>query len=208
MQSSIVVGLTGQTGAGKTTVSKMLTDRGYQVILADLIARQVVEKGSQCLLDLALEFGIEILDGEGNLRRRALGDIVFRDEAKRQRLGKITFPYIQDEITRQIGRFRDSGAAVVFLDAPTLFESGSDKFCDKVVSVVAPKDLRLKRLLERDADYSLEELENRIAAQHDDAFYTSRSDFVIQNDDNMAALRVHLMEMLETVCPGYSPMSD
>lgn len=201
----IVVGLTGQTGAGKSTVSEMLVDRGYRVIDADEVARFVVEKGKQCLLDLALEFGIEILDAEGNLRRRALGAMVFRDKKKRQRLNQITFPYIQAEIARRTEEFRLSGDLVIFLDAPTLFESGSEKFCDKVVSVVAPAPLRLRRLLMRDIDYSREELENRIAAQHEDDFYAKRSDFVIRNDSTMADLRFQLVEMLEYVCSGVQP---
>lgn len=199
---NIVVGLTGQTGAGKTTVSAMLTDRGYRVIDADLVARQVVEKGNKCLLDLALEFGIEILDEEGNLNRRKLGRIVFGDKEKRIRLNQITFPYIQEEIQERTRQFHKEGERVVFLDAPTLFESGSDSFCDKVVSVIASADLRLKRLLDRDMDYTREELENRIAAQHNDQFYATRSDFVIRNDGSTTHLRVQIIEMLDVVCGG------
>ena len=89
----------------------------------------------------------------------------------------------------------------MFLDAPTLLESGSDSFCDKVVSVIATEELRLKRLLERDLRYTREEIENRIAAQHEDAYYVSRSHFVIRNDGDMVNLRVQVVEMLERCCP-------
>lgn len=199
---SVVVGLTGQSGAGKSTVSALLASHGCHIIDADVVARQVVQKGKKCLLDLAVEFGIEILDGDGNLNRRKLGAIVFSDAEKRDRLNRITFPYIQAEIRDEIACCRLAGKTMIILDAPTLLESGSDSFCDKVVSVVAPEELRLRRLLERDLKYTREELESRIAAQHDDEFYISRSGFVIRNDGSMTHLRVQLMEMLEYCYPG------
>lgn len=200
-QKSVVIGLTGQTGAGKSTVSAMLADRGFRVIDADLVARQVVEKGKKCLIDLALEFGIEILDGEGNLNRRKLGRMVFADREKRKRLNQITFPYIQEEILEQIEGFRRKGDTVIFLDAPTLFESGSERFCDRVVSVVAPRELRRERILVRD-ELTFSEAENRMSSQQDDEYYASRSDFVIRNDGSMTHLRVQLIEMLELCCRG------
>lgn len=198
-QNSIVVGLTGQTGAGKTTVSQLLVERGYPVIDADLVARHVVEKGNKCLLDLALEFGIEILDGNGALNRRKLGDMVFGDKAKRAKLNKITFPYIQEEILERIAAYKREGEALIFLDAPTLLESGSDVYCDCVVSIIAPVGMRLHRLLERDRDYTREELESRIAAQHGDEYYVSRSHFILRNDGDETNLRVQLVEMLNFV---------
>lgn len=200
----IVVGLTGQTGAGKSTVSRLLSSRGYRVIDADIVARQVVQKGNECLLELALEFGTRILDAEGNLNRRKLGAMVFADRAKRQRLNQITFPYIQEEIRTQLEALRRSGEPVVFLDAPTLFESGSDRFCDKVVSVVAKKSLRLARILARDK-ITEQEAENRIASQFDDEYYQSRSDFTIRNDSDLTALRIQVLEMLDICCNGARP---
>lgn len=198
MKKTIIVGLTGQTGAGKSVVSGLLTDRGFRVIDCDKVARQVVEKGTSCLLDLSIEFGTEILNADGTLNRKRLGAIVFSDKAKQKRLGQITFPYIQEEIFTMVTRLRDSGEQVVFLDAPTLIESGTDKSCDKVVSVIAPAEERFIRIVRRD-DLTAEEAERRMKAQHDDAFYTDRSDFVIVNDGDMTALRVKVMEMLNAV---------
>lgn len=204
-QKTIIVGLTGQTGAGKSTVSALLSSRGYRVIDADLVARQVVEQGSQCLVDLVCEFGIEILEGDGTLNRRKLADIVFRDAAKRKVLNRIIFPYIQKEIVEVLEGCRQTGEPIVFLDAPTLIESGTHQFCDKVVSVLAPQQIRLKRLLARDADLSLEAIENRMSAQHDDTYYTTHSDFVIHNDGEESALRVQILEMLDLVLRAGDP---
>jgi dephospho-CoA kinase len=180
----------------------MLRDRLYRVIDADVVARGVVERGKKCLIDLALAFGAEILERDGSLNRRKMGEIVFGSKEKRLRFNEIIFPYIQEEIENEIAASAAKGYRVVFLDAPTLFESGSEKFCDKIVSVIAPKEVRRERLLARDQNRTPEEIDKRIAAQHDDEFYTSRSNFVIVNGGDMNALRFQLLEMLELCCRG------
>ena len=195
---AIVVGLTGQTGAGKSTVSEILISRDYPVIDADVVARRVVSKGKKCLLELALEFGIEILNVDGTLNRKKLGETVFTDKQKRIRLNQITFPYIQEEILNEVERLRQKGVPVIFLDAPTLFESGTDQYCNKVVSVIAPQTVRLERILERDP-ITPQEAQSRMRSQHDDAFYTQKSDFVIQNNGDLSELRVRVMEMLDFI---------
>ncbi len=191
-----IIGLTGQTGAGKSTVGSLLTGRGYHIIDADLVARQVVESGEQCLLDLAIEFGIEILNVDGTLNRKKLADIAFHDKDKRLKLNQITHPFIIAEIKKQAEKYLDRGELVVFLDAPTLFESGADSMCDKIVSVIAPRSVRLERISQRDR-LTQDEALARIGAQHDDSFYTQRSNFVIENTSDTSALRVKIMEMLE-----------
>lgn len=203
---TIVVGLTGQTGAGKTLVSQMLKDRGFTVIDADVVARQVVKKGEECLLELVLEFGAAILDESGSLNRRKLGSMVFADKEKRKRLNQITFPHIQRAIQTELAHMRDKGVPVVFLDAPTLFESGSDSYCDKVISVVADRDVRLERIVERDG-ISEDDAVNRINSQHDDDYYRSKSDFTIENSSTHTHLRVQMMEMLNVCCKGV-PMPE
>lgn len=195
-KKGILIGLTGQTGAGKSTVCSLLKSRGYSVIDADLIARQVVDRGEKCLLDLAIEFGIEILNADGTLHRRKLADIVFNDKEKRVRLNQITHPYILDEIKLQTDALLEKGERVVFLDAPTLFESGGDALCDKIVSIVAPVGLRASRIKSRDI-LTEDEASARIGAQHGNKFYAERSDFVIENSSDMSALRVLVMEMLD-----------
>lgn len=195
-RNGLVIGLTGQTGAGKSTVCTLLTNRGLRVIDADLVARRVVESGEKCLLDLAIEFGIEILNADGTLNRRRLADIAFRDKEKRMRLNQITHPYILAEIQAESEALLRAGATAVFLDAPTLFESGGDALCDKIVSIVAPVEDRIIRIMSRDGLTRNQALA-RVRAQHHDAFYTERSDFVIENGADLSALRVLVIEMLE-----------
>lgn len=198
VKQGMIIGLTGQTGAGKSTVCELLLGRGYKIIDADEVARKVVEKGGQCLLDLAIEFTIEILNEDGSLNRKKLAEIAFPDRDKRMRLNEITHPYILAEIRGQADKLIANGAKFVFLDAPTLFESGGDVMCDKIVSVVAPKRIRLERIIRRD-NLTEAQAKERIGAQHGDSFYSYRSDFTIRNESDISALRVLVMEMLEKI---------
>ena len=197
-KNGLLVGLTGQTGAGKTTVSGYLIRLGYRVIDADLVARQVVAGGSRCIAELATAFGMDIILRDGTLDRRKLGDIIFADKEKRAKLNRIIFPYIQDEIFGEVERLRHDGVNVIFLDAPTLFESGSDKECDLIVSVIAPLRLRLARIMARDR-LGEKQAMNRIKSQQEDEFYTSRSDFVIVNDKDLGQLREQLDSLTQKI---------
>ena len=134
---NIVLGLTGQTGAGKSTLCQYLQQKGCSIIDADQVARDVVEKGSDCIADVILEFGIEYLNMDGSLNRRKLAESVFTDKAKLKKLNDIMFPYIIRNIEEKIQLKKEAEEGIIVLDAPTLFESGCDKFCDKVVSVIA-----------------------------------------------------------------------
>lgn len=192
----IVIGLTGQSGAGKTLVSRMLKERNLAVINADQVARDVVDKGKECLLDLAVQFGVGILTPDGYLDRKKLSDEVFDDPEKLKHLNRIIFPYITKEIDNQIDTMKRSGERLVVLDAPTLFESGYDKKCDRVISVLASRDERMHRIVMRDR-ITYEDAERRLNAQHDDAFYASRSDFVLENNGSMEDLRIQIVELID-----------
>lgn len=185
---NIVLGLTGQTGAGKSTLCQYLQQKGCTVIDADQVARNVVEKGSACIADIVLEFGVEYLTMDGNLNRRKLAESVFTDKTKLKKLNDIMFPYIINMIREQIEQTKEADDGIILLDAPTLFESGCDKFCDRVVSVIASQDVRCHRIIERDR-LSEDEAMHRITAQHSDAFYIERSWIVVQNNSDAADLQ-------------------
>ncbi|MCL2580248.1 MAG: dephospho-CoA kinase [Oscillospiraceae bacterium] len=194
-KTGLLVGLTGQTGAGKTTVSGYLLRLGHRVIDADVMARHVVAKGGNCLLDLAVTFGGEIILADGTLDRKKMGDIIFSDKEKRMIFNKIIFPYIQEGIFDEVERMREDGAPIIFLDAPTLFESGTHTNCDRIISVIAPLVFRKERIISRDK-LTDEQAVNRIKSQHDDEFYTSRSDYVICNDKDLGALRERVDQVI------------
>lgn len=195
MAQSVVVGLTGQTGAGKTTVSDALRNEDFFVIDADLVARQVVEAGSNCIMDIVLAFGCQFLNENGTLNRRRLGREVFGNKKKLKKLNSIMFPYIIDAIKQEIEKGKKAGSTVIVLDAPTLFESGADTFCDIVVSVIASEPIRLHRIMSRDSLNEVEAL-NRIHAQHNDEYYTSRSWKVINNSTELESLNRQINKLI------------
>ena len=195
----MVIGLTGPTGAGKSSVSGILREwRGVVVIDADQVSREVVKKGKRCLVDLAVESSPLIIDADGNLNRKKLAQVVFTDREKLRTLNRIIFPYIVEETEMAIMRARTEGARAIFLDAPTLYESGANALCDKVVAVISDSTRRLQRIIQRDG-LTPQEAMNRMTSQHDDEFYTSRADYVIRNNDSMAELRLAVLELLNAL---------
>ena len=179
-----VIGLTGQSGSGKTLVSDHLKECGYSVINADLVARQVTETGSECNKSLAKIFP-ECFDEMLCLDRRKLGD-----GQKLQILNDTIFPYINKLIKEQIDILAQSGVKVIVLDAPTLFEAGADKLCDIIISVVADDEVRLGRIRTRDK-ISDESIKARFSSQKSKEFYITHSDIILENNDAAEKLLQH-----------------
>lgn len=177
----MIIGLTGQTGAGKSTVSEIFAQNGYAVINADHISRIVVQKGSNCLGELVEIFGNSILNSDETLNRKALAAIVFTDKTKLEMLNSVIYPYITTEILEQIKQLSENGNKLILLDAPTLFESHSDDFCEIIISVVANPEIRLKRITKRD-NITEEQAQNRMDSQLSSDFFIENSDFIIENN--------------------------
>ncbi|MBE6825609.1 MAG: dephospho-CoA kinase [Oscillospiraceae bacterium] len=199
---SIVIGLTGQTGAGKSTVSKIFVREGFQIIDADRISRDVVELGTPCLSELLDYFGEEIRNEDGTLNRKALAKIVFNDKGRLDALNSICHPFITEEILARISRMKAQGHELILLDAPTLFESKAADFCDLIISVVASPDLRRERIIERDALTPLEAKE-RMSAQLDEEFFITHSDYVIRNDEDLQQLYALSEEIADKIKAYY-----
>ena len=179
-----VIGLTGPTGAGKSLVAARFAAAGFLVVDADVIAREVVRPGGELLLRLAEEFGPEILRADGSLDRRALAALAFSAPERTARLNAILHPPIRAAIAAAIER---AGDTPVLLDAPQLFEGECDALCDVVIGVLADRATRLARICERDG-LTRAEAERRMGAQPDDAFYLSRCDRILYNNDDPVSL--------------------
>ena len=195
----MILGLTGQTGVGKSLVCSMLREwQGVEIIDCDIIARRVAQKGNRCLVDLAVEFSPLIIDSDGNLNRKKLAGIVFTDKAKLKRLNEIMFPYILEEVEKDIAIAQKKGAKVIVLDAPTLFESGADKLCDKILVVTADDDVRLRRIMQRDKLTPIQAV-NRMKSQHSEKFFKDHADYIINNNGEKVELRLEVLELLNKI---------
>ncbi len=183
---SKIIGLTGQTGAGKSTVAEFARELSCEIINADLVAREALQKGSSCLKKLADIFGYDIIDSNGECKRAVLARKAFSSRENTDQLNKITHPWIMRRISEYIEMYGDD--KIIILDAPQLFESGGNKICDKVIVVVADENVRLQRITERDG-LSYEDAVLRIRAQHDENYYTSRADFVINGMSDIDSVR-------------------
>ena len=175
-----IVGLTGMSGAGKTTACRVFSEFGFAVIDCDITARRVVEPGRPALAAIAERFGKGVLAADGTLDRRKLGDIVFAGTSEREALNDIIYPFITYEILKEAELDSAEGERLLLLDAPTLFESGADRLCDTVVCVTADKGSCTKRIMSRDGITELQAC-NRLSSQHDAEFYTSRSQYCAEN---------------------------
>ena len=182
-----VLGLTGPSGAGKSLAAKRLAERGYAVVDADRVARQVMAPGSECLRELRGAFGARVIAADGSLDRQALARIAFGDPEALQRLDALTHPPIVAAIAARLRELEETGCRRAVLDAPALYESGADRLCDRVAAVVASPQIRLARILRRDG-IPRERAAARIAAQPPRAYYTDRADFVIDSDAGTAHL--------------------
>ncbi|MEF9983830.1 MAG: dephospho-CoA kinase [Oscillospiraceae bacterium] len=196
--STYVLGLTGQTGAGKSTVREILAQRNLPVIDADTVAKEVINDSKQCLADLAIEFSVSILNDNGSLNREKLADIVFSDKSKLRRLNIITFPYIREKIKELLIEQARKAVPLIIIDAPTLFESGCDKLCSGILSITAPEKDRLNRIILRDR-ISDKQARQRIVSQNVEEFYTSRSNYVIINNKDIDELKFNTFKVLEMV---------
>lgn len=119
---ALIIGLTGSIGTGKSTIANKFRDLDIPVVDADLIAREVVEPGKDAYQDIVATFGKEILQNDKTLDRKALGNIVFNNEAKRKQLNAIIHPAIRKEMVRQRDEWVRNGKECVVLDIPLLYE--------------------------------------------------------------------------------------
>ncbi|MBQ8575454.1 MAG: threonylcarbamoyl-AMP synthase [Clostridia bacterium] len=176
----VIYGLTGQTGAGKSTVAKMLEEKGYLVVDGDVAAREVVRKGSPVLAELAEAFDSDILDENGELIRSALAKKAFATEENRQKLNSITHPAVTKWSIDFIKKNLTKEHKGVVIDAAAIFDSDIQRYCTKMIVVTAPEEERLKRILERDG-LTHEAAMLRIKAQKNEQYYIERADIIVRN---------------------------
>lgn len=190
-----VYGLTGGIGSGKSAAAELFEERGIPVVSADELSRVVVTPGSEGLQAVVAAFGEGVLAENGELNRRKLGSLIFKDPALRQRLESILHPRIRDRFQDVLAMLRATGHALVIYEVPLLFETGLDKQVKAVILVSAPEPVRIARVAARDR-LTEAEVRARLAAQLDEASRRARSHFILENDGDLAHLERQIDELL------------
>ena len=194
-----IIGLTGPSGAGKSTLCEKFNALGIPCINTDEIYHTITSKPSPCIDELKEKFGLEIINEDGSLNRKALAKLVFDGENKENNLANLnatTHKYVWEETNRILTEYMNNGKKAAVIDAPVLFSSkifiGA---CDLIISVLADKESRIKRIVERDG-ISREQALARINAQPSDEFFIENSDYYITNSGTKEEMNEKLISIL------------
>lgn len=207
----LVIGLTGEIGAGKSTVARRLEELGATVIDADRVGHEVL-KQPDTIETLTEAFGNEMLAADGSIDRRKLAEIVFADPQARTRLERIVHPRMVEQFEAQIARAQTDSSTAVTLDAAILYEAGWDSLCDRVLVVTAPRQMRLQRLA-ASRGWSEHDLSTRERAQAPIESKRRRADAVIENAGSPAACLEQVDELFrawvgDSACPSIAKVSS
>lgn len=171
----MVIGITGNSGSGKSYISDIIETYGYKRIDMDKIAHSVYENNPLCLEEIRENFGDVVFSGD-SLLRKTLGEIVFNDKDKLELLNSITHKYIMEEAKKEMN------GPKILLDAPVLIDTAFEKLCDKIILVVCDNDTKIKRIKERD-NISYQYAMNRISSQPDEKYLSTKADFIVDNSE-------------------------
>lgn len=187
--SLIIAGLTGGIATGKSTVAGMFRELGAEVVDADLIARDVVKKGAPAWKMIKDEFGDDILLDNHEIDREKLGDLIFNDTERKDRLNRIVHPAVFHEIGERIKQIeKNSPDAIVILDVPLLIEAGMQDGFSNVILVYVPEEVQAERLMQRDG-FSKQEAFARIRSQMPIEEKKTIADIVIDNTKDLEHTR-------------------
>ena len=185
-----VFGITGPTGSGKSYISGLFSKKGITIIDCDKIAREIVNPNEDASKELREYFGDKYFDKDGNLLRREIANVVFKDKEKLLKLNEITHKHIDKKIAEII----DATSGIILIDGAVIIGSPVEKRCEFLVGVLSPVEERIKRLKIRD-NLTEDEIKNRIMSQAGDEFYKENCRFIIENTDD-ADLEKKVIEIL------------
>lgn len=191
-----IIGLTGGIASGKSTISDLFKSSDIPVIDADLIARDVVRKGTPGYRKVVTAFGDDILLENGEINRSSLGQIIFSDPAKRQFLNRLLAPHISSGMFWEIVKLWVKGRTVIVLDIPLLFEAKMDRWTNPIIVVWINPETQLQRLMARDG-ISEEEARNKINSQTSLDWKKTKADIVIDNSGSTDDTRKRFHKVLK-----------
>ncbi len=188
----MILGLTGFSGSGKSTVASLLKEHGFHHIDCDRLVHEEVYHSKTVLDALAAAFGDAVIH-DGVLDRKALRERTFGNPAAVSCLNQVVMPHILSTIEKHLNNHSDKN---VVLDAPLLFEYHLEEKCDRTLSVLADEKIAINRIIQRD-QINEEAAKKRLSNQHPAAFYIDKSDFVIMNNGNLKALEQQVAQFIK-----------
>lgn len=189
-----IIGITGNSGSGKSTIAKIIKEECNGIIIdADKIAKNMTNTSTEYLKEIAKVFGINVIN-DNQLNRQKMADIIFNDKMQKEKLDKITFKYVVDEIKMQVDLAKEKYNYII-LDVPLLFESKLNELCNYTVGVISDKKDKINRICARD-NISKEKATQRIDSQPDNKFYINNCDYII-NNSRIEEITAKVHEMLK-----------
>lgn len=184
-----IIGITGNSGSGKSTISKLIS-KNYEakIIDADKIAKEMTKNNGEYLQAIRQAFGNDVIKNN-ELDRKKLADIVFLNRAEKEKLDSLTFEYVVEKIKKELEANQNLDYQYIILDVPLLFESKLDKLCDYTIGVIAPKTEKIKRICKRDK-LSKEKALQRLNSQPNDEFFTKNCNTVINNENKEETIKM------------------
>lgn len=193
----IVLGLTGNIGCGKSSVSNIFIEKGIDVVDADIVARQIFDD-KNLLNKVFSAFGDAIKNADGTLNRKALGNIVFNDDEKLTELNNLTHPQIKENILSEVSEYKNQGKKIVVIDAALLIEDDYLPNIDKLLLVTCREDIQIERIKNRD-NCTEEEAVSRINSQMSQEDKSKFADYIIDNSGSPEELKQKVLEFINVL---------
>lgn len=175
----MVIGVTGNSGSGKSEISKILSNKiNAKIIDADKVVKELYTPGQEYYNKILELFGNKVLEKNNKLNRNKIAEIIYNNESEREKLNNLTYKYVVDEIKKMVKKENNNN---IIIDAPLLFESKLDEICDITVAVLAEKSLKINRICTRD-NIEQKIAISRLAIQKEDSYYQKKADYIVTNN--------------------------
>ena len=193
----LVLGLTGNIGCGKSSVSTIFMENNIKVVDADIVARQIFDD-KNLLNEVFSTFGESIKNQDGSLNRKALGNIVFNDDEKLILLNNLTHPKIKQKILSKVEEYKNQGEKIVVIDAALLIEDDYIPYIQKLILITCRKEIQINRIIARD-NCTKEEAISRINSQMSQEEKAKFADYIIDNSNSFEELQKKVLELISVL---------